>query len=244
MVATRSCPPTDAIRQPVITAATSVASLPPFCFVDCCVAATAASFAANDPSCFSCPAGCCVTSHHDKASHPLAPLPLVTPLPLAASLLCHSLSGWLLHCLSSCRCLPPTGVSTACHANASSCAPLVPLVLLVVAFIVVVSTFCQFIASVCLNSHLSPVSIPSSSLIPPSSTSSSSIIKLLGKQKKEYNTCTRVAEGSNAGHTIVVDGAMSCPLSDTVPLRGHGVDGEVIGCPVKMVLYEKFARGS
>ena len=50
--------------------------------------------------------------------------------------------------------------------------------------------------------------------------------------------------GSNAGHTLVVCGTMSRPLSGTLPLGGRGVDGKVSECPVEMVLYEKFAKAA
>jgi hypothetical protein len=72
------------------------------------------------PSRASCPAGCCVTTHQANASRLPAPLPLITPLPLTAPRLCL-LSGWLLRHLSS-----------SC-ASASRCAPLAPLIRLVVA---------------------------------------------------------------------------------------------------------------
>jgi hypothetical protein len=72
------------------------------------------------PSCASCPASCCIASHHTAAFHPFAPLPLIAPL-------LRFLSGWLLHHLLSCRRLP-----SACT-FASHCTTLPPLVCLVVA---------------------------------------------------------------------------------------------------------------
>ncbi len=47
------------------------------------------------PSCASCPAGCCITSHYAAAFHLSAPSPLIAPLS-------HLLSSWLSSHLSSC----------------------------------------------------------------------------------------------------------------------------------------------
>jgi hypothetical protein len=77
------------------------------------------------PYCTSCPADCCIDSHHAAAFRPPAPLPLIAPPPLTAPLL-RLLSGWLLPLFWS-RCHLPFS-----YASASHCAPLAPLVRLVV----------------------------------------------------------------------------------------------------------------
>ncbi len=129
MVAVHPRPPADAIvaspiHQSTITAAVSIASLPLFYFVDCCIAATAAAFVANGPSSASCPVGCCVASSHANTSRPPVPPPLAMPPSLIMPVLCL-LSGKLSHCFLSCWCLPSTSASTTCCTAASCCAPLV-----------------------------------------------------------------------------------------------------------------------
>ncbi len=78
------------------------------------------------PSRASYPDGCRIASCHTAAPHPPAPPPLIAPPPLAAPLL-HLLSGWLSRHFSSRRHLPSTSASTY------HCAPIMPLVRLVVA---------------------------------------------------------------------------------------------------------------
>jgi hypothetical protein len=78
------------------------------------------------PSQASCLAGCCIASHHTAVSCPPVPLPLITPPPLTVPLLCL-LSGWLSHHFLSCCHFPSTCTSTY------HCAPLAPLVRLIVA---------------------------------------------------------------------------------------------------------------
>ena len=92
-------------------AETACAPSPHILFVDCCVAATAAAFVANSPSCSSQQAGCRVASHHADTFRPSAPPPLVTPPPLVAPLSCL-LPGWLLRCLLPHIRLPSTSTST------------------------------------------------------------------------------------------------------------------------------------
>ncbi len=79
-------------------------------------------------------AGCCVTSCHATASRPPAPPPLIAPPSLIAPLL-RLLSVWLLHRLSSHRRVPSAcACASASHCTTTYyCAPLTPLVQLVVA---------------------------------------------------------------------------------------------------------------
>jgi hypothetical protein len=79
------------------------------------------------PSCASYLAGCCISSCHTATSRPPSPPPLITVLPLVVPP-SRLLSGWLLHCLSSRRCLPSTGTCGSRCTITSSCAPLVHLV--------------------------------------------------------------------------------------------------------------------
>ncbi len=97
------------------------ASRPPFVFVDCYIATTAAAFVSNNPFCPSCPAGCCIASCHGDASHSPTP-PHMTPALVTPTHPVH----WRLHThhrLLSRQHLPSTGASaratTSHHSNAS-----------------------------------------------------------------------------------------------------------------------------
>jgi hypothetical protein len=76
-------------------------------------------------------AGSCVASCHAAASCPPVPPPFIAPRPLIAPLLCL-LSGWLSRRLSSHCCLLSACASASHCTTTYYCAPLTPLVWLVV----------------------------------------------------------------------------------------------------------------
>jgi hypothetical protein len=81
-------------------------------------------------------AGCCVASHHATASCQPAPPPLIALLSLIVPL-SRLLSGWMSRHLSSHRCLPSACPSASKRTPTYYCAPLTPLVRLVVASLLI-----------------------------------------------------------------------------------------------------------